>query len=182
MTDCLEKTASRHSGFTLVELMIILAVASILVTVGIPSYMNMTASNRVTTASNNLVMALNLARSEAVRSSTNSILCKINAAGNGCDNASTWDQGWFLYSDTNGDDAFDAADRIIRVQSALTPDLNFNFFTGNFIRFTPSGRTNQNGRFCFENSYDGDNSRAVIITQAGRFRTEKRKASNNCAP
>ncbi|MFC1747251.1 GspH/FimT family pseudopilin [Pseudomonadota bacterium] len=170
-----------NSGFTLVELIMVLTVVSILVTVGIPSFMNIVSSSKVATASNYLVSTLHLARSEAVRSGTNTVLCK-SSDGSYCgDNAVSWSNGWLLYTDENNDNIRQDNERIIRAQAALDSSFNFIFRTATYIKFTPSGRSNRNGRFCFENAYNQNNSRAVIITQAGRFRTEKRKANNNCA-
>lgn len=57
----------RHSGFSLVELMVVLAVAGILLGVALPSYQSFVASTAVTTAANDLVAAVNIARSEALK-------------------------------------------------------------------------------------------------------------------
>ncbi len=53
-------------GFTLVEVMVVIALIAIIATVATPSYQQMMESNRQTSARNNLVGALQLARSEAV--------------------------------------------------------------------------------------------------------------------
>jgi len=58
----------RHGrGFTLVELMVTIVVFSILMTVGLPASVELVRNNRITTQTNELVTALNLARSEAVK-------------------------------------------------------------------------------------------------------------------
>lgn len=57
----------KNSGFTLVELMVTLAVAAILATVALPGFTSLIQTNRVTTQTNELVASLNLARSEAIR-------------------------------------------------------------------------------------------------------------------
>ena len=58
---------AQQRGFTLVELLVSIVVATILVTVGIPSFASLFESTRLSTESNNLVVAMNLARSEAVK-------------------------------------------------------------------------------------------------------------------
>lgn len=184
MNRLIKNAGPRNTGFTLVELIMVLAVLSILVTIGIPSFMHATASNKVTTASNGMLTNLNLAKSNAIKTGKNVILCK-SSNGTSCDSSLNWNQGWIIYSDNDGngdaDRDPDSGDNIISVQSAMDSSLNFTFVTGDFVRFTPSGRSNVAGRFCFENSHTASNSRAIVINQAGRFRSEKRSSTNNCA-
>ena len=70
VVDCLRgytRGMKKHNGFTLIELMITLAVAAILVTIGIPSFQYILQSNRIATQTNEMITGLNVARSEAVR-------------------------------------------------------------------------------------------------------------------
>lgn len=57
----------RSSGFTLVELMVVLAILAIVVSIGVPSFNTLIKNNRLSAASNDVVGALHFARSEAVR-------------------------------------------------------------------------------------------------------------------
>jgi type IV fimbrial biogenesis protein FimT len=57
----------RKRGFTLAELMVAIAVAGILVAIGVPSYLDFVERNTISTTSNELLGGLLLARSEAVR-------------------------------------------------------------------------------------------------------------------
>ena len=54
-------------GFTLLELMVTIAVLAILATVGVPSFQTLVQNNRVVTQTNELVSVLNVARTEAVK-------------------------------------------------------------------------------------------------------------------
>lgn len=89
------------SGFTLLELMVTLFVLSILLTFGVPTFFETIRSNRAAANANELVSALSIARSEAVRRGTRITLCP-TADGNGCNGA--WTQRWLLFVDTAATD------------------------------------------------------------------------------
>lgn len=73
----------RHArGFTLVELMITLAVAAILLVIAVPSFQNMIASNRLITTANELVGAINVARMEAIKRNNSTQFCSNTTANN----------------------------------------------------------------------------------------------------
>jgi type IV fimbrial biogenesis protein FimT len=65
------------SGFTLLELMTTILVGSVLLAIAVPSFKQMTASNRLTTQANEFVAALNLSRSEAIKRNTGVTLCRV---------------------------------------------------------------------------------------------------------
>ena len=64
------------AGFTIIELMITVTVAAILVGIAIPSFRGIIASNRIVTQTNELVGAINFARSEAITRNSNIVLCR----------------------------------------------------------------------------------------------------------
>lgn len=66
---------NKADGFTLVELMITLAVAAILLTVGIPSFRDFVMNNRITTQANEFVASIHLARSLAIKHQRPTQIC-----------------------------------------------------------------------------------------------------------
>jgi type IV fimbrial biogenesis protein FimT len=60
-----------YQGYTLLELMVTVAIAGVLMTFVVPSFMGMIERNNIAATSNNLLSALYYARSEAVRTETN---------------------------------------------------------------------------------------------------------------
>jgi type IV fimbrial biogenesis protein FimT len=72
----------RASGFTLVELMITVTIAVVLIMIAVPSFKTIILSNKLTTTSNDLVLAINSARMEAVKRNANTQLCSNSATGN----------------------------------------------------------------------------------------------------
>jgi type IV fimbrial biogenesis protein FimT len=71
--------ASRSKGFTLVELMVALAVAAILLGIAVPSFRDMLERNRVAAQSNDLLGGLQATRSEAIRKNATHRFCNSNA-------------------------------------------------------------------------------------------------------
>lgn len=72
-----------QTAFTLVELLIAVAVAATLVAIAIPSYRNMVASNRLTTLVSDYALAINEARMEAIRRNTTTQVCAASGNGSG---------------------------------------------------------------------------------------------------
>lgn len=75
----------QERGFTLIELMVTIAVAAILIAIAVPSFKNLTVSNALTTAANDMVGALNLARMESVKLNSITQFCGSTTSTNGSD-------------------------------------------------------------------------------------------------
>ncbi len=105
----------QNRGFTLIELMVALAVGVLLLVVGIPSFRSTIQNYRITTQANEFLGALNLARGEAVKRNTVVRITALDAT----DAANEWGQGWRVWVDSNGNGAYDAGEEI-RVSSALS--------------------------------------------------------------
>ncbi len=161
-------------GFTLVEVLVVLSISAIIIGAATPSFMNIIANNRVAMASNELITTLNLAKAEAVRSGMDTVLCASQTASQ-CSDSANWSDGLILFQDNDNDGIISNNERIIKVMPASNDSLQFAYILDNTkkINFKANGRINLNGHFCFKNSYAENNSRAVIITQTGRIRSEK---------
>ncbi len=97
----------RSRGMTLIELMTALAVLGILLALATPSFRTFTSNARTTATTNDLVTALNLARSEALRRSAVAIVCPSNDQAT-CLNSNDWTSGWIVFADRNGNGTVDA--------------------------------------------------------------------------
>lgn len=86
---------ARQKGFTLLELLFTIAVAAIILSVGVPGFMNFINNNRAVTDTNDLVTAMNLGRSEATRRGAPVVLCS-STNGADCDGGNDWSTGWVL--------------------------------------------------------------------------------------
>lgn len=142
---------TRTKGFTLIELMITLAVAAILAAIAAPSFTQMLRDHRITTRANDFLGELQLARSEAIRRGVQ--ITMLSDSGT----ASVWDGGWTIFTDWDRDEIHDneandncAAEDLdctIRTQPAL--NNNITITSGgtfdNWIAFSPTGEIRGSG-------------------------------------
>lgn len=103
----------RIPGFTLIELMVTVAIVAILVTVGIPSFIDMVKNNRISGQASDFTTALMLARSEAVR--RGSIVC-VKSKGS----AGNWNAGWDVFPETSGETNCATVANVIQTHDALS--------------------------------------------------------------
>lgn len=103
----------RHAaGFTLLELLVTLAIVGVLAAFAAPNLSTVVRNHRITTLTNHLVVELKLVRSEAIKRGLNVELCATNSktAPLACDNTAEWHEGWTAYVDTNSNNSIDAGE------------------------------------------------------------------------
>ncbi|MDZ7585445.1 MAG: GspH/FimT family protein [Thiobacillus sp.] len=165
-------------GFTLVELVVVLAVGAVLLAMAIPSYAFLVNSSRLAAVTNDLVTALHLARSEAIKRGMRVTVCKTSnamAETPVCDTTASWQQGWLVFVDGGVRGAIDAGDTLLWVHGpvaagAITAGSNFS----DFVSYRSSGVSQGSGHL-FNGKLHiclGGNQRDVIINNTGRLRLE----------
>ena len=97
------KGTSAH-GFSLIELMIVVAIVSILAAIAVPEFVKMVASTRVKSATADLVADLAFARAEAIKRGVRVGVARANDA---------WVGGWLVFLDT-GKDGYTVGDPILK--------------------------------------------------------------------
>lgn len=92
---------ARQSGFTLIELMVAIALFGVLASMAIPAFQSMVQSNRAATIANDLTGAIRLARSEAVKRGRNVVVCR-RGVDNDCQDGTDWSVGWLARATLSG--------------------------------------------------------------------------------
>ncbi len=156
--------SKKVKGFTLIELMMTLAIAAILVSLAAPSFTDTIKNNRLTTQYNELVTQLTLARSEAIKRNTEIIV--LNNDGN----ESNWHKGWVIFEDTNDDDTVDAGETI-KVSDTVDSNITISYNNGKQISYLASGLGNNAGTFTICDDRGAQEAKALIINITGRIRS-----------
>lgn len=123
------------------EMLVVLAIAVILLTIGIPGAAGFLRDIRLTAAANDFFSAIHLAHAEALRRGTRVDLVPRDETGD-------WSKGWMVFVDRNGNRKVDDADRVIfshgplpkgvRIKAALTDS------TVQYLAYDAAGRTRTN--------------------------------------
>lgn len=159
-----------HAGFTLVELMVTVVVAAILLSLAVPSFHGTLIRNRLATATNEFMGAINYARSEAIKRRGSITLCK-SSTGIGCTmTGSEWEHGWIAFVDRDPYGSRDSDETLLRVWSALPSGYTLRTSSSNFtnhLRYNALGavaNSSVGGTFALCHNNQRTGARAIIIT------------------
>lgn len=149
-------------GFTLVELMVTIAVAAILISIAVPSMTDATLSGKLSASANDLVAGVAVGRSEAIKRNAVASMC-VSSDGSSCGSGG-WEQGWIILSGSTVIQKHDAAPNGFKVTSSATR-----------IDFQPSGvgSTQATLTVCRATPSVGSQERVVTVSATGRAYVSK---------
>ena len=171
--------AGRNSsrGFTLVELMIAIALTGLLLSMAVPALDQFTTSARQTSGINDFVASMHMARSTAVTTNFRTTICP-SSNGVACE-AVAWDQGWIVFADRDSDQVVDNDETVISSAEAVRGlDIQSAEF-GQFLMYRPNGRAmtasaaGNAGQFTVCDARGSDHAQVVIVDLSGRPRLSR---------
>jgi len=163
----------RHHGITLWEALLALAVLGVAATWATPAFRNVLLDARLTADVNAFVLAVQLARSEALKRGRPAVLCKtVDQQTCGGDDIE-FDAGWMVF--VNDDDERPPG------RSSREPLLYFHqpaiegTITANrgLFEFRPFRRRSTNGTVTFCDARGAAAARAVVVSYTGRPRVDR---------
>lgn len=176
----------QDGGFTLIEMLVTIAVASSLMAVAVPSFTSILRQNRMLTQVNAFSNDLNFARSEAMREGLTVSVCP-SSNGNSCAvGGASWKLGWIIFLDPTASGTLPNGTSPMRVRagfaggdtftsSTSTPSYNpsiasISFNRDGFSMNLPSGGITLTGQTY---PVDSTATRCVAISFSGRQVVQK---------
>ncbi|HEV7271397.1 GspH/FimT family pseudopilin [Pseudoxanthomonas sp.] len=162
-------------GFTLIELMVTIAVIAILSAIAAPSMVALMNSNRLSSTAGELTAAVQLARAEAIRRNSPVRLCR-STDGTTCSDGADWG-GWAVVGNNNLDDDEDV------VRGGLFPG-NVQLagpeggITFNSAGLTPSAQVLT---VCIPTERPADNQRVITVSVAGHVASQRVNGGGTCS-
>jgi type IV fimbrial biogenesis protein FimT len=162
------------AGVTLVELLVALALASILLVLAAPSFRDLALNAQRSSVLTDLAGSVLLARSESLKRAVKLSLCP-SADGATCRSgtAPEWSAGWILFEDADGDREVDSGEPLVRAVRYDNPAFSLLGASGleRGITFRQGGFPHSTGRleYCEEG---GTASRRIHVNAVGRIKVE----------
>jgi type IV fimbrial biogenesis protein FimT len=174
---------AKMRGFTLVELLVTLAVLAVILTIAVPGFQDFVRRNRLASETNNLVSALAIARSEAIKRGQIVTVCKTanpDVPNPVCAAGASWENGFIVFTDGGVRGTIDGNDERLKVQQAggaNGPAIAASASFANTVSYAASGAavtnnairdipTNGNFTVCLNSV-----SREIDVALSGRVST-----------
>lgn len=162
------------NGFTIIELMLTIMVAAVVLSLGVPSFLESIRNNRMASQTNILLSSINFARSEAVKLG-NATVTMCGSTNQATCNTSNWESGWIIFRDVNGNGTFDSStDTLLRVQEALTGGNTLRtsgFAAATHVQFRNRGEIASAGSFMLCDSRGAGKAKGIAINISGQARS-----------
>lgn len=162
---------SSHKGFTLLELMVALALLGILLGLGIPAFSATLDRQRIDSAVSSLAGGMAYTRLEAVRRNRVVTIAPIGA---------DWNTGWRVFIDANNNGEFDVGEAVLREDlPSRVAFIHANTPVSRYVRYNAQGESIllnggfQAGTFRFCPKQPGAQGRIMVINRVGRVRTAR---------
>jgi len=191
-------------GFTLIELMVGLAVLAIALGAGVPSMSEFIQNSRLSAQTNDLLASLHLARTEAIKRNARVTLCRsADATTSATPTCSTapgtgWEIGWMVFADASPFGTFSAgvegANALLDSHGAaatsvsITPRARVADTIGDYVSYTSRGaiRDNlgaaQSGAFRLCDERGLDHARGLVLSATGRVEFTKATSDIEACP
>lgn len=172
------QSGRRQSGFTMIELMVTIALMGVLATLAAPRFTQMIERWRVRQAAENMVSSLYYARSEAIKRGGGVIIYKLQRSGDAaCAHATAnnnWGCGWAIAYDKDRSGTFNSGDELLQESDAPARVNVIVRSSATALKFDRWGQSNGIGSSGIiftpaSGNSSGDRAIAVCTSSGGRI-------------
>lgn len=170
----------KHSnGFTLIELIVTLAIAALVLSVGVPGFRGIIMDNRLVSDANQFVTSVNMARSAAVKYQRNATVCASTTFDDPvpvCSASTDWSTGWIVWVDKDRDAATDADEIVsafgpINTTSTMSSTVATFMYDARGFSLTPAGTVD----LC--DNRTAETGRQISVNAVGRTNVKRQGCS-----
>lgn len=167
-------------AFSVVELMVALAIAAVGLLAAIPAYSNWIADEQLLNHARQLAGSLSHARSEAIKRGLRVNLCK-SSDGSQCADLGRWDQGYLMHVDADASGEVDGPDRVLRFEPPPRDiAVAANRPLANYVSFTSLGQARMLGGGLQMGTFTvckrGRRAVEIVLVASGRVRLARTAA------
>jgi len=169
---------SRCAAFTLIEIAVALAIAGLLVVIGLPAFHDWLGAYQLANHAKHLAETMTRARTEAVRRGHRVNLCKSADRGQ-CDDHGGWDAGFVVFVDSNRNGRIDDDEAVLEIDPGAPRGITVsaNRPVDDYVSYTGLGQARMlNGALqmgTFVVCRRGQRALHVVLANTGRVRIEK---------
>lgn len=170
---------ARQGGFTLLELITTMAIAAIVLSVGVPSFRGVIMDNRLVSQANQIVTSIKIARSAAVRFQRNATVCassNFDATTPSCSASNDWSNGWIVWVDKDRDATTDA-NEVISVFGPIHSASTLNSGAASFTYDARGFATTGGGDLTLCDSRTSETGRLIRVNAVGRTNVSRQGCS-----
>ena len=173
---------NRKSGFTALELLVTMAIATILLATGVPAIKSYGWNLRMRTTMDMLQTDMNLARGQAINHNTQTVICPA-IDNSDCSDQSAWQHGWIVFTDMNADQKKQDGEPLLK-HTGPVEFLNIQSSRArSSVRFFPNGSapgSNVSIHFCDKRG--AEYAGKIVVSNTGRIRQEPKgiKSTAKC--
>lgn len=167
-------------GFTLIEMMVAVAVLAILLTIGLPAFGALIDNQRLDASVNTLFRSVQFSRGEAARQNRFVTIAPLEQ---------TWHSGWRVFIDSNNNGQYDDGEVVLREEKPSSSiHIHANANVASYLRYNAQGESQllnggfQSGTFSFCPNRPGAKGRQLIINRVGRARMQQAEIADGRCP
>lgn len=163
--------ATGNKGFTLMELLIAMAITAILLAIAVPAWSNATSAAHNGTARSELATSLLDAVRYSALAGREVVVCPADSDSQ-CSGNVDWSSGWIVFADLNGNRSREPTERLLRQSAALTGGVHLISTVGRTrLVFQPNGgNAGSNATFTLCDRRGISKATTLVLANDGRFR------------